>query len=329
MSQIRKCLIYQAYADAYGKFVEFLTQEQIAKLYPNGLTFSNAVPNSHSDCWSKYEWTDDTDQTLLVMRAIATADLTLETPYLVAFARALKGWYKDGFPEYSKLARGIGTHVRWVVQEVNYVDSPAEASRLIWEMQDQDVTENGALMRTGIIGAVVSDYSDIARIAMEIAQATHWDSRCIAVCIYQSLLVRMLLDRTDDNLVNCVKNTLVMCKDYMDDAGCNYLCTLISPVIDGRYDPGCANVDDPYERGSIECTLPIAVWGLLQIRHRDFFCIIRYIASLGGDADTNCAVCGVLIGTVLPMTCLPDDYKELEINIIRDNIRWQGKTNVI
>jgi len=95
-----------------------------------------------------------------------------------------------------------------------------------------------------------------------------------------------------------------------------YLTGLVDPVLDGRYDPRHARLDDPYHRGTIECSLPIAVWGLLQVKMRSYLAIMQTIASYGGDADTNCAICGILLGTCVSRAQLPADYKLMNIKMI-------------
>ena len=108
----QKCLIFQAYGDALGKYTEFLTKDQIVKLYPSKLSFDNAQSNGHNDCWSKYEWTDDTDQTLLIVKTCREGFDNADDLHK-KFAKNLLDWYHRGFPQFGKKGCGIGDQIRW------------------------------------------------------------------------------------------------------------------------------------------------------------------------------------------------------------------------
>jgi ADP-ribosylglycohydrolase len=306
---IKKCLIFQAYSDAYGKFVEFLTKEQIAGLYPYGLEFTNIIQNEHNSTWKTYEWTDDTDLTILVVRTISEIekeDIQSNMPYLKRFAKHLKKWYIDG-------GRGVGNYVRWVINHELFDTDPYMASQIIGHDADNESTENGALMRTGIIGCLITDYDKIVQISTEISLTTHFSWKSMAVCIFQSLLVRMLLDRKHNQLDIIISNCLCKTKDYLNDKQYIYLAGLVEPVINDKYNPYDTQIDHPYHRGEIDCTLPLALWSILRIKYQGFFNIIRQIAKFGGDTDTNCAVAGVLLGACLNYSSLPSDYKQMDI----------------
>jgi ADP-ribosylglycohydrolase len=329
------CLTTQAYADALGKFTEFLTEEQVRELYPNGLDMQNGQSNGHNDCWDRYEWTDDTDQTLLVLQT-CLASKSLPDPkhdlYLRDFAKRILYWYRNGFPKYQKKGCGIGNQVRWVVNMADYEKDPAQCSKLIWEDSEREIRSNGALMRTGVIGIVFTDYGKITDVATQITMATHYDPYCVAVSVFQSLLMRLLIDRVHNNIENVIRDCLRVTEStlpsiIMDTSKISlikYLDDLIRPVLDGSYHPRHAHLDDPYHRGSIGCSLTVALWGLLQVKLCSYLTIIQSIASYGGDADTNCAICGILLGACISRAQLPSDYRLMNIKMITDIIHGHG-----
>lgn len=289
------CLTHQAYADAIGKSTEFLSADNARKLYPfSKITFDNMILNNHNDCWKPEEWTDDTDQTILVMRAINDVNKGKYADYTTAFAWHIKDWYTNGIQlgTYSKKCCGVGVYVRWTVCEPEYLKNPYYYSHLTWENSDNDAPENGSLMRTGIIGAMVSP-NLIPDVATQICVATHCDPRCIAACVFQSMLVNKLLNRTNSDLWSIVDSaTEALTVDQRA-----YIFEILTPVVTGVYDPKLIDFNEPTIRGNVETALPLAIWGLVRLtRGFVFSMIVDDIAMFGGDADTNAAIFGVLAG---------------------------------
>lgn len=67
-SRIRNCILGQAYGDSLGLSTEFLNREQINEYYGSEPITHNKFNDSHRSCWKKYDWTDDTDLSILVVR---------------------------------------------------------------------------------------------------------------------------------------------------------------------------------------------------------------------------------------------------------------------
>ena len=301
-TKVLSCLTYQAFADAIGKSTEFLSSDEAYKLYPTGnVTFENFVQNNHNDCWGVKEWTDDTDQTILVMRAIhdvkAGNYADKEMPYLAAFANHIYDWYRNGIQigNHKKKCCGVGVYVRWTVTEPDYLKDPLHYSNLTWENSDYDSTENGSLMRTGIIGAMINDDEQIIRIATEISMATHCDPRCIAACVFQSLLVNRLVNRVNMDVWAMINSAIAALSEVSQQ---EYIFNLLSPVYEGSYNPLSFEFNDPNIRGNVETALPLAIWNLCRFVNLGiaFENCVSSIAMLGGDADTNAAIFGVLAG---------------------------------
>jgi ADP-ribosylglycohydrolase len=300
-SRILSCLTHQAYADAIGKSTEFLSSDEAVKLYPEGrITFENFKQNKHNDCWAVDDWTDDTDQTILVLRAIRDVKsgkfADSQQPYLMAFATHIYDWYRNGIEigSYRKKCCGVGSYVRWTVVEPDYLKDPYYYSNLTWENSDCDSTENGSLMRTGIIGAIISDDNEIIRIATEISMATHCDPRCIAACAFQSLLVNRLVNRCNMNIWEMIRSAIYPLNNEQQD----YISNLLSPVYHDTYNPCDIDFNNPNIRGNVETALPLAIWYLQNMVNTglSFESCVSNIAMLGGDADTNAAIFGVLAG---------------------------------
>ena len=70
-SKIKSIYLGQAIGDALGLATEFITKEEIAIHYPNGIKdYNDIYQDDHRSRWSKGSWTDDTDQFLCIDRSI-------------------------------------------------------------------------------------------------------------------------------------------------------------------------------------------------------------------------------------------------------------------
>jgi ADP-ribosylglycohydrolase len=149
-------------------------------------------------------------------------------------------------------------------------------------------------MRTGIIGAIISDDNEIIRIATEISMATHCDPRCIAACAFQSLLVNRLVNRCNMNIWEMIRSAIYPLNNEQQD----YISNLLSPVYHDTYNPCDIDFNNPNIRGNVETALPLAIWYLQNMVNTglSFESCVSNIAMLGGDADTNAAIFGVLAG---------------------------------
>jgi ADP-ribosylglycohydrolase len=295
LERINYILTHQAYGDALCKFTEFQSREDILRTYPRGISFDTAIFNEHSSAWGRYDWTDDTDMAVLVVRATLRAKETGD--YTGEFARSLAAWYKHGFPEIGKPSAGIGNYVRWVINNVDYAERPVEYAREIWELSECDNLENGALMRCGIIGAMFDNLPDAMHAAVMITVATHMDPRCQVASAFLVAMVWTLCN-TRLGYVRSVQQSLDACSS-MD--GTSWLRTILAPLLDFTYQPEKVDYNIPSERGDITYTLPLALWCLheVMVYGFSFHRVIENVAYCGGDTDTNAAVAGVMLGAYL------------------------------
>ena len=62
----------QAIGDAIGLATEYMTKEQVIKNYPNInlFTYDDIIQDYHRSTWKKGDWTDDTDQMIVIMKSI-------------------------------------------------------------------------------------------------------------------------------------------------------------------------------------------------------------------------------------------------------------------
>jgi len=108
------CAYGQALGDAYGLSTEFETRERVAHNYPDRskiIPFPDYVLTGHSSRWARGDWTDDTDQWILILETIIDGHGDEKI-----FAKKLKRWIEHGFPELGDSAgMGLGANVSQVI----------------------------------------------------------------------------------------------------------------------------------------------------------------------------------------------------------------------
>lgn len=94
-------IIYgNALGDAIGLSTEFLdtakSKDLFGDLTKKLMVFPNFTRTYHSSRWKAGDWTDDTDQLILIMQSLLANDMKVN---LCDFAKRLKNWMKHGFAE--------------------------------------------------------------------------------------------------------------------------------------------------------------------------------------------------------------------------------------
>lgn len=317
------CVIGGAYADAIGKSTEFMTKYQINKIY-NGLAIKLGVvfDDEHRNTWDPYDWTDDTDQSILVFRSIKE---NARNPDLL-FAEKLYDWYLNGFPELGDVSGcGIGMPMRWVITYEKFVESPFNASYNVWKNTDGVLCEDGAIMRSWIIGTFNFDKNTLIHLATKICQITHYDPRCVASCIFVTLCVNKfiyhsknindVIDEATKEGINFIKSADYITDDleYTRD---QYVQKFIKYINRGN----CESLENiplnrSHSRSSTKNPLACAVYAMKNMA-LGYDKIIQHIIYQGGDADTNACVAGAIIGAYGGIKTIPEDFINLK------NIDW-------
>merc|ERR1719235_2979601 len=87
-----------ALGDAVGLATEFMKKQEAAQHYPDSSQLSPAtrVEDRHRSRWDLGDWTDDTDQLVLLLDAVVAGNGVLDPQ---VFADSLKQWRQKGFPD--------------------------------------------------------------------------------------------------------------------------------------------------------------------------------------------------------------------------------------
>lgn len=290
--KIRGVLFGQAIGDALGFGTEFLSKSEVNSIYPDGLTnysqirFFSKITNQFEPLddwrWQPGDWTDDTDQMICILDSL----LAVQQINLQDIATRLKHWaVTDGF--------GIGGTVYRVVHDPEFVENPHGVAQQVWESKGKESAANGAVMRTSVLG--IWQYPDPQKIrwnAEQICKLTHPDPRCIASCIAVCLTISELIQGVSniEALVDRVASDVKIFHPEIEDC---FKQAKESSLEMLRLDEGL-NHYESFNIGYTLKTLKAAFWALLHAQ--TFREGILAIINEGGDADTNGAVAGALLG---------------------------------
>lgn len=282
----------QAVGDALGLGTEFLSKDEVAQYYPNGLrAYDQIVQDAHRERWVSGDWTDDTDQMLCIL------DSLLEHRTLVVndVAARLYEWAAEG-------GMGIGNTVAAVLSDPEFLNRPHAVARRVWEGTGRRAAANGAVMRTSILGVWErSSPEQVRRNAEDVCRITHYDPRCVASCVAVSLAIADLVQsRPVQEVLDLTHDRL---ESYHPGLGPWFEQVLDQPLEALDLDEGL----NPGEDDRIGYTLKALGAGLWALAHAKSFAEgIDRIVHEGGDADTNAAVAGALLGARDGFASIPE-----------------------
>ncbi|KAI9328207.1 ADP-ribosylation/Crystallin J1 [Zopfochytrium polystomum] len=326
--KIKGLLYGAALGDAIGLSTEFLSKQAAATHYRHGPILFGQSPgypfvyDRHRRAWAVGDFTDDTDQQLVLAASLLATAGTLDTS---DFARRLRSWAEHGIPEAQKPPYGIGATVGRVLSHNRYLAAPVQAAFEVWATVGRcNLAANGAVMRTAVAGVPFFwDEQKVLHNALAAARVTHADPRCLVSCAVVSLLVaRMLqgyppvldfyaaagdgtLDPHPRNLDLATQTDRALLRAHMPPAATD-LASL--SLADGRaigYTYKCLgaavhcflrNLDGGQGEGGGEDLTPL------------FKRVVTELALEAGDADTNAAVAGALLGCRVGFAELPRDW---------------------
>eukprot|EP00735_Rhodelphis_limneticus_P002474 TRINITY_DN1335_c0_g1::TRINITY_DN1335_c0_g1_i1::g.19941::m.19941 TRINITY_DN1335_c0_g1::TRINITY_DN1335_c0_g1_i1::g.19941 ORF type:complete len:567 (-),score=87.18,sp/Q9Z2V5/HDAC6_MOUSE/45.45/5e-21,ADP_ribosyl_GH/PF03747.9/1.2e+03,ADP_ribosyl_GH/PF03747.9/9.1e-59,zf-UBP/PF02148.14/9.5e-17,zf-UBP/PF02148.14/3.2e+03 TRINITY_DN1335_c0_g1_i1:73-1773(-) len=346
--RIKGAIYGQALGDAIGLGTEFMFKKEAAAYYPNrSLTFDNFERDRHRSRWAKGDWTDDTDQMILILDGLLVNSGKFS---VLDFARRIKWWASHGYPDLGdKGGMGIGMTVNNTINHRNFLDDPHSAAKDIWERTNRMLAANGAVMRTSILG--IPNFPDPEAVhnqTRDCALITHADPRCVASCVTVTSAISYMLrhaaqmqDAADLSQVADVAlqaglaefDREILAQSSQEGLGSRLKALIFSGQAHSEYlnrlqenktefQHMCTvkNVEELKldEHDSIGYThkcVGAGMWALHKILHKrdtatseDFKNIVLDVVYEAGDADTNGCVAGSLMGAYMGFKKLPQDW---------------------
>jgi len=207
--RVRGLVFGCALGDSMGLATEFLSKKDAAAFYGEDFDYcprpSKTYPDTHRLMWRAGDWTDDTDQLVLVMQSLlqcigAPDDDDESRGTERDFARRMTTWAKSGFAELGdESGAGVGRQTKAALNKQDFTDDPLRASRDVWEASGRTSAANGAVMRTAITGVPLFwDMDRCAGLTSIMCRTTHADPRCVASCTFVAACVALLLQGIDE-----------------------------------------------------------------------------------------------------------------------------------
>ena len=283
--KLKGVLFGQAIGDALGLGTEFMTKEEVHKYYPDGLNdYSQIIQDYHRLRWKRGDWTDDTEMMLCIVKSI----IENKEVNLTDIAQNFKRWFLQG-------PMGIGRHTYKVLSIRDYVEKPQQVAELVWLMSGKKNASNGAIMRTSVVGLLKSD---VERYAADISRLTHADPQCVGSSVIVSLVIHSLVYRDEllplEELIEIGKRYDERIESFLEMVQAD--------------DLKCLELDKEEDRGYTLKTMAAGLWCVYHAR--SFEEGLLAIVNEGGDADTNGAVAGSLLGAKYGYKAIPSKYIE-------------------
>lgn len=305
--------------DMIGVGVEFIP-DKISKALLLGemdITWSHPRCNEHNMRFVRGTPTDDTSQSILIMRSIVDTNINpSKSPSTIEvngvkidpcdFGHKLVKWIFHGHTEHKHDGGlGCGSTTFRVIQNPYFSADPIKASKEVWIETGKKIAPNGSVMRIASSGSFAFwDEQVVIKVAEYYARVTHADPRCIYSSITSALIIARYIQfnsgfiTEEPNIDQILEET----KKYVEDLG-DY-------ENDINYYNHCQKVEDLKlsEEGKIGYCLKAfgsAIWALRYCNSIEE-AIVKVIRE-GGDSDTNGAVVGALLGAKFGFHAIPNE----------------------
>ncbi|KJE94191.1 ADP-ribosylglycohydrolase [Capsaspora owczarzaki ATCC 30864] len=309
IDRIKGVVFGQAIGDAFGLATEFMSVAQALEAYgPDGpADYSKIVRDRHRSRWVQGDWTDDTDQMIVIMRSLIKNNGKVVVQDI---AEGLLHWVEHGFPEVGDVrGLGLGNTVGEVVEHPDFTKDPHGVAQMVWEKGGKRAAANGGVMRTAILG--VLDYNDIAKVienTRNVCKITHADPRCIASCVSVTTAIALILQGAFDCSDSEQQKALVQrAYEYGERE-----MTEPEHIEDYRKHVFAESLQalDLCSQG-MGYTLKTLGCGFYALRGSPSFeGGLRQVTMCAGDADTNAAVFGALAGAKVGFNKLPTHLRD-------------------
>lgn len=216
--------------------------------------------------------------------------------------------------EWSRLAFDVGGQIGAALAGIERGEPPPVAARTAWEATDRHAAGNGSLMRTAPIGVYFAqDPARRRRASLEDSAVTHFDPRCGLACAAFNAAVAAAA------IGGAPERALLKAAESELEAAAGLLSRSVDPaLVDAargalHADLRLAKQDDPQlygpevhlheHQGFVRVAFRLAFWELLHAPTIEAGLVD--VVNRGGDADTNGAIAGALLGAYHGRQAIP------------------------
>lgn len=303
--------------------------------------FDDIIKDYHRSTWKTGDWTDDTDQMICLMKSIQSNDQKIFSENLHnwiengfpecndtkghGIGNTMSLWLGD---KYSKINPFRAAVRSWIYNP--------------W--YPCSGTSNGAVMRTSIVGTYYfTNINTVFDNAIKFCTTTHVAPECVASCMFISGLISYIINNNCNNMCGREDNVFKMILEKILPKLEQYIITLdmyikheINDVSnnDEMYEIMKNNVQQYYKIKNAKTIIDdliniVSITDINELNlnenightYKPVACacislkkltqkitfeeILLTIIREGGDADTNCAVTGALLGSYMGFNNLP------------------------
>jgi ADP-ribosyl-[dinitrogen reductase] hydrolase len=225
------------------------------------------------------------------------------------------GWRRHAFDIGAQTAAAIDMLAAGV--------APGTAGRAVWEGRDRTPAGNGALMRTAPIGALLGlDGGPRRTASVDDAMITHADPRCLLASVGLNGAIGLAVMKRSSSapppaVLAVQAKTEIAAVAQALAAATPELAAVIRAAADALHeDLRLAAADDPQlhgpdvhlheHQGFVRVAFRLAFWELFHAP--SFEAGLIDVVNRGGDADTNGAIAGALLGAYHGIDAIPDRW---------------------
>nr|HEX4316610.1 ADP-ribosylglycohydrolase family protein [Kofleriaceae bacterium] len=256
--------------------------------------------------------TDDTQLAVCLARSLQErAGLDLAD-----VARRYVAWEPEAFD--------VGSQTRASIRRLARGESPSQAARGVWRDSGRMAAGNGSLMRIAPLAvwgsAKLGDVAALARGAVDESLITHADPRCALACAGYVVAMASALRGGGDVVAQARLGAdaarAYLARAWRDDpadvAAIDAAAHAIASDLDAALaaEPGVYGDELHLHRtaGFVRVAFRLAMWH--AVHAPSWRAAVVDVASRGGDADTNAAIVGALVGARDGVAAIPAAWRE-------------------
>ncbi|KAF2395908.1 ADP-ribosylglycohydrolase [Trichodelitschia bisporula] len=345
-SRMGGAMLGMALGDAIGVYTEWKTAAECRGAY-NGEFYLHPKPTRYVPTKSHSRpvvppgrWTDNTENGICILLAFLARGLDEK-----AFAKWLHYWGKQGLAILATPLADIGVMTSAIVRPGEYYEQPTERAFAYWLRTGKNAAANGSLVRSPALAALTLDMelNDVFMWQARYSAVTHADPRCIVACAIAGGLMKGLANasiRTAEdiellvrqvkawwpNWVRCGGNAAAPKRENAIHLGVDWVeietvaratefrQLLLDQSASMRY------VLKTLGAGIVAAKKALADLGQFsggmreRMRGMVFEKYISEIVMCGGEADTNAAFAGGVLGALVGEERLPKHWTKGLVN---------------
>jgi ADP-ribosyl-[dinitrogen reductase] hydrolase len=262
--------------------------------------------------------------------SVAPGQVTDDTQMAVCLATSLLACdgYDGGdaaarYVEWSRVAFDAGNQTKSALGAVANGVPPLEAGRSVWlGAPGLPPAGNGSLMRTAPIGVRFA-LDPRARMAASLRDSsiTHFDPRCQLACVALNAAIAAAITQRPSEPLNIFEQAIgeliragpLLARTrtvsaHVRRAAVDAILEDLNLALEPDPHLGGGDVDIHRTRGFVRVSLRLAFWELYQAQ--SFEAALIDVVNRGGDADTNGAITGALLGAFWGEQAIPRRWRE-------------------